>query len=139
MQSQKDKGFSLKARLFKEGECYGLDYAFCEYLPNVAVGLVDFAGTSLTASEYVVASKSFGRFDLTAGLGWGALGSTDNIGGNPLSILTDKFDQRGSGYSLGLMGGVPGVSTWFRGTTSVFGGVEYVIPKARFYPVNSKI
>ena len=37
------------------------------------------------------------------------------------------------------MGGVPGVSTWFRGTTSVFGGVEYVIPKARFYPVNSKI
>ena len=139
MQSQKDKGFSLKARLFKEGECYGLDYAFCEYLPNVAVGLVDFAGTSLTASEYVVASKSFGRFDLTAGLGWGALGSTDNIGGNPLSILTDKFDQRGSGYSLGLMGGVPGVSTWFRGTASVFGGVEYVIPKAKFYPLNSKI
>ena len=46
-QSQKDKGFTLKTRLIKEGECYGFGFSFCDYLPNIAVGLVDFAGTAV--------------------------------------------------------------------------------------------
>jgi len=138
-QSQKDKGFSLKTRLIKEGECYGFGFSFCDYLPNIAVGLVDFAGTSLSSSEYIVASKSVGRFDLTVGMGWGALGSSDNLGGNPFSAISEEFNNRESGYSSGLMGGVPGVSSWFKGPASIFGGLEYVIPVSRYSPVKSKL
>ena len=46
-QTLKDKGFDLKFRLFKESS----------YIPAVAVGLRDIAGTGTFASEYLVATK----------------------------------------------------------------------------------
>ena len=55
-------------------------------MPDVSIGLVDFAGTGLFSSEYVVASKSISRFDLTVGIGWGNLGSKNNLNGNPLAV-----------------------------------------------------
>ena len=62
-----DRNFDVRFRLWKEGR----------YRPAGAVGLRDFAGTGLFASEYVVATKTFepealpGRLKVTAGLGWG--------------------------------------------------------------------
>ena len=46
-QSYKDKGFNTKIRLSKE----------TKVMPQIAVGLSDFAGTGLFSGEYLVASK----------------------------------------------------------------------------------
>ena len=62
--------------------------------PGVAVGLQDFIGTGLYAGEYVVASKRFGPWTLTLGLGWGRLGTGADIG-NPLAMISPRFARRG--------------------------------------------
>ena len=59
-QSYKDKGFDFKFMLFKESL----------YIPQVAVGFRDAAGTSKFASEYLVLSKFYRNFDFTFGIGW---------------------------------------------------------------------
>ena len=64
-QSLKDKGFDLKIRLSKEGL----------YIPAIALGLRDIAGTGLSSSEYLVATKRINNLDVTLGLGWGVLGT----------------------------------------------------------------
>ena len=138
-QSHKDKGFSLKFRATKEGNCRYLSLSICKYMPDVSVGLVDFAGTGLFSSEYVVASKSISRFDVTVGIGWGNLGSKNNLNGNPLAAFSEKFNSRDSVYNDGLLGGVPGASAWFRGDASFFAGIEYLLPRAKYFPINSKI
>ena len=56
-----DKGFSAKIKLLRENGA----------VPQIAIGLNDFAGTGFYNSEYLVVSKRIGRFDLSAGLGWG--------------------------------------------------------------------
>ena len=61
-QTYKDKSFDAKFLLFKE----------TNYLPAVAVGVRDMAGTGVFSSEYIVASKRYNNIDLTFGLGWGA-------------------------------------------------------------------
>ena len=53
-QSYKDKNFEFKARLLKE----------TNYLPQLAIGFRDFAGTGLFSSEYLTSSKRFGNLDL---------------------------------------------------------------------------
>jgi len=114
-QSLKDKGFDLKVLLLREG-----------YIkPAVAVGLRDIAGTGLFSSEYLVGTKRVGNFDISAGLGWGVLGSADNIS-NPLSNFHEAFRDRDS--SLG-QGGAFSFKSWFSGTTALFGGIEYDIKK----------
>ena len=76
-----DRGFDVRARLWREGR----------WRPAVTLGLQDFAGTGIYAGEYIVATKGFdtpalrpgalpGRLKLTAGLGWGRLGSYGAIG-----------------------------------------------------------
>ena len=52
-QSLKDKGFDVKFKLLKE----------TNILPSVALGLNDLAGTARFGSEYIVATKSFDRFE----------------------------------------------------------------------------
>ena len=59
----KDKGFNIKLRLKKEG-----------YLPAIAIGLNDFAGTGLYSSEYIVSSYGIDKLDIHFGIGWGQLG-----------------------------------------------------------------
>ena len=64
-QTYKDKAFDLKLRLWEEGY----------WLPQVAVGARDIGGTGLFDAEYLVASKAWGPFDFTLGMGWGYLGT----------------------------------------------------------------
>jgi len=114
-QSWKDKAFDLKVRLLKERY----------YLPNVAIGLRDFAGTGSFSSEYIVATKSFGNFDITTGVGWGDLGLEDSIR-NPFNSLSSSFKTR---VKEGSLGGDLNSSTWFSGPAAIFGGVEYSLRK----------
>ena len=62
-QSYKDKGFDLKLRVLKESQ----------FMPNVAIGLRDLAGSNNFEAEYIVASKLVGNLDFTFGIGWGDL------------------------------------------------------------------
>lgn len=109
-----DRAFDLKLRLLEESE----------YLPALAIGLQDFIGTGIYAGEYVVASKRFWEFDLSAGLGWGRLAS----GGewtSPLALGSGRFRERprrvGRGGTL--------QSGWFRGEDMApFAGVEWSAP-----------
>ncbi len=113
-QSFKDKGFDLRIKL--------LDEAF--YLPQLAVGIRDLAGTAIFASEYLVGSKEIGNFDVSLGVGWGSLGRASNIK-NPLLSLDDGFKTRTSDESFG---GTLNIKDWFSGErASVFGGIEYYL------------
>ena len=114
-QSLKDKGFDLKMKLIGEGY----------YRPAVALGLRDIAGTGIFSSEYLVATKSLGNFDVTAGLGWGILGSADSIR-NPLISLSESFQIRTGSFKEG---GEFKYTDWFSGTAALFGGVEYHLRK----------
>ena len=114
-QSLKDKGFDLKLRLLNEST----------YLPAAAVGIRDIAGTALFSSEYLVFTKRYGNFDLTAGLGWGGLGAAGGIK-NPLEALDESFKTRT--ISVGE-GGNFSPKVWFSGKTSLIGGIEYDLHK----------
>ena len=114
-QTLKDKGFDLKALIKKE----------TYYMPAIAVGLRDVAGTGLFSSEYIVASKKVGHLDLTLGMGWGILGTASNIS-NPLNSLHDGFRDRNSDFGEG---GTFSFKNWFSGKTAIFGGLEYDLPK----------
>ncbi|MEX0304000.1 MAG: YjbH domain-containing protein [Leisingera sp.] len=112
-----DRGFDVRARLWRERS----------WLPEVTMGLQDFAGTGVYAAEYFVASKRFegaalgwgrvpGRLKLSAGLGWGRLGSRGaigNIGGKRPSFVG------------GSTGGELSTDQWFRGDFAPFGGFEW--------------
>lgn len=110
-QSYKDKSMEFKARLLRE----------TANLPEVALGLRDLGGTGLFSGEYLVASKRWGRLDASLGLGWGYVGNRGNLG-NPLSILGDKMRTRPQNRD---QWGAVNASRYFRGPTSLFGGVEY--------------
>lgn len=96
------------------------------YLPAITVGLQDFAGTGIYAGEYVAATKTFqsngriaGTFKLTAGLGWGRLGSSGAIG-SPFGGNRPVFEQ-------GSTGGEVSFDQWFRGPAAPFAGVEWQV------------
>jgi len=112
-QSYKDKAFDLKLRLWQEGF----------WLPEVAVGTRDLGGTGLFDSEYLVASKAWGPFDFTLGLGWGYLGNSGTVK-NPFCSYSDSYCQR---PRVGEAGSING-SQMFHGPTAFFGGVEYQTP-----------
>lgn len=114
-QSLKDKGFDLKILLREEQQ----------FLPALAVGLRDIAGTGLFSSEYIVTTKRIGSFDISTGLGWGILGSADNIS-NPFVDLDDAFIDRNAEQGEG---GQFSFKSWFSGKTALFGGIEYDLKK----------
>ena len=114
-QSLKDKAFDIKIRLLNEKY----------YLPQIALGLRDIAGTGILSSEYMVATKSFGDFDITAGVGWGLLGSDNSIR-NPFNSLHSSFKTR---TNVVGQGGNFKYSSWFSGPAGIFGGVEYSLRK----------
>ncbi|MCP1117942.1 hypothetical protein JOE11_004059 [Robbsia andropogonis] len=113
-QSYKDKSIDVKVRLWKESA----------YIPEFSVGAMDIGGTGLFSGEYLVASKRTGGFDWSLGLGWGYIGGRGNLS-NPLSIFSSKFNTRpdGSGSGSSEAGGLG--DSFFRGRTSLFGGVQY--------------
>ncbi len=112
-----DRGFDVRFRLLRERK----------YLPAFSLGLQDFAGTGVYASEYIAATKTFdtpalspgslpGRLKLTAGLGWGRLGSNGAIGS--IGGKRPSFVGGGTGGSLST-------DQWFRGDFAPFGGLEW--------------
>ena len=118
-QSLKDKGFDVKLRLLEESN----------FIPQVALGLRDIGGTSLFASEFIVASKRIRNADFSLGIGWGIL--SNNSFKNPLGNINDRFYKRQKrDLEETEGGGALNVNTLFTGRTGVFGGVELFIPKS---------
>jgi len=114
-QTLKDKGFDFRFKLLNESN----------YLPELAIGLRDLAGTGLFAGEYLVATKRFWDLDVTAGLGWGSLAGKTSFS-NPLIRLGDNFKTRTGQYGVG---GEFSYDDWFSGDkVSLFGGIEYSLP-----------
>ena len=114
-QSYKDKGFDFKFMLFKESL----------YIPQVAVGFRDAAGTSKFASEYLVLSKFYRNFDFTFGIGWGNLNG--NKIQNPLESIHNSFKTR-PGPNSDTQGGEFSFSNFMSGDAGYFGGVEIFLP-----------
>ncbi|TNC49784.1 YjbH domain-containing protein [Rubellimicrobium rubrum] len=110
-----DRSFDLRFRFNDEGR----------YLPALAVGLQDFLGTGVYSAEYLVATKTVGdAFRVTAGLGWGRLGTYNGFS-NPLGALGERFETRPDVFESGDEGGTPGVEAFFRGDAAFFGGLEW--------------
>lgn len=113
-----DRSFDVRFRLLRERR----------YFPEVTLGLQDFAGTGLYSAEYLVATKRFsapwlgwsdrqdGQLRLTAGLGWGRLGSSGAIG--------SPFGNRPA-FVGGSTGGQISYDQWFRGPVAPFAGIEW--------------
>lgn len=116
-QSWKDKSAHLKLRLWQESG----------WLPEVAIGWRDFLGTGAFSGEYVVASKRWGRLDLSAGLGFGYVGGRGDVS-NPLGAVSDRFDTRPGRGSVARTGGKLNGKAYFRGPAAFFGGLQYHLP-----------
>lgn len=112
-QSYKDKSIDLKLRLRKE----------TRFWPQVALGVRDLGGTGLFSSEYLVASKRWGDWDASLGLGWGNMAARANLR-NPLaSLLGNAWSERRQGGAA--FGGTFNTDSYFKGRTALFGGVQY--------------
>ena len=114
-QSYKDKSIDFKLRLWQESA----------WVPQLSVGVRDIGGTGLFSGEYLVASKRWGDFDASLGLGWGYLGARGDLR-NPLSWIDPDFKRRAAGGSA--FGGTVNWNSMFRGPTALFGGVQWHSP-----------
>lgn len=102
-----DRNFDLRYQVLFEGK----------YRPAISIGLMDIVGTGQWAGEYIAATKSIGRVKLTAGLGWGRLGSYGSIGA--------PFGPR-KPVDFG-MGGNLRLGDLFRGDAAPFAGIEWQV------------
>tara|TARA_R110002049_G_scaffold117332_2_gene270578 strand:+ start:170302 stop:172479 length:2178 start_codon:yes stop_codon:yes gene_type:complete len=114
-ETYRDRSFDMRYLLKKEDR----------FWPAVTIGLQDFAGTGIYAGEYVVATKTFdgasipGSVRVSAGLGWGRLGSSGAIG--------SPFGGPRQAFVPGSTGGKPSYDQWFRGPAAPFAGVEWQV------------
>jgi Exopolysaccharide biosynthesis protein YbjH len=105
-----DRSFDLRYQVMLEGR----------YMPAITVGLQDFIGTGLASGEYIAATKNVGNgVKITAGLGWGRLGSYGSLGSPFGSDRPSSLD--------GDEGGDVNTGQWFKGSMAAFGGVEWQI------------
>ena len=103
-----DRSFDLRYQILDESQ----------YLPAVTIGMQDFVGTGVLSGEYIAATKNFGdKVKVTAGLGWGRLGSYGSIGA--------PFGDRPP-IDIGE-GGKFNFDQWFRGPAAPFAGVEWAV------------
>ncbi|MFD2173173.1 YjbH domain-containing protein [Rhodobacter lacus] len=103
-----DRSFDIRYQIFTEGR----------YRPALAVGLNDFIGTGVYSSEYLVATKSIGeRLRVTAGLGWGRLGSFGSI-----ATMGSRPE-----YNYASNGGQFNDNSWFRGDVAPFFGLSWAM------------
>lgn len=111
-----DRSFDIKYLLMKENE----------YWPDLAIGMQDFGGTGIYASEYIVASKHFmdDRLVINGGLGWGRLGSYNGFS-NPLSALNDHFSDRDTAVKPVEEAGKLTTGDWFTGDAAFFAAASY--------------
>lgn len=112
-----DRSFDLRYLLVRE-DLQG-------WLPAVTVGLQDFGGTGVFGGEYLVASRHLGEtLEISAGLGWGRLGSYKGFD-NPLGFLHDGFKTR-PGNTGGISDtGKVDFDKFFRGDAALFFGVNW--------------
>jgi hypothetical protein len=109
-----DRSLSVKIRLLRESE----------YQPSIVIGARDILGTGAYGGEYLAASKQFGDFDFTIGLGWRRLAGLESFP-NPLGLLSSSFKNSGAGTTTG----VPTLGDFFHGPdTGLFGGVKWQTP-----------
>ncbi|NVK17041.1 MAG: YjbH domain-containing protein, partial [Rhodobacteraceae bacterium] len=94
--------------------------------PALVLGLRDFGGTGIYASEYLVATKTIrDRLKLTGGIGWGRLAGRNSFS-NPLSLLTNRFDTRSDARAGDISEtGRLDFGNWFRGDAALFGGASW--------------
>jgi hypothetical protein len=110
-----DRSFDLAYRFTDEGD----------RMPMIAVGFRDVLGTGIYSAEYLVASKTLNdSIRVTAGLGWGRLGSYN--GACP-GFLGEDWCDRPPGFESGDEGGLPSLGNRFRGDMALFGGLEWAI------------
>lgn len=101
-----DRSLDLRFHILKEGA----------YLPSVTLGMMDILGPGVQSAEYLVATKHLGsRIALTAGLGWGRLGSKASLGA-PFGVRPAPVDN-----------GSLGTDQLFRGDVAPFAGVDWRI------------
>ena len=113
-----DKGFNIKA-----------SYQPSNYfLPRLAIGLDDLAGTGYFSREYIVSTYDFNHLKLSIGAGWGKYDIGHGLS-NPFGIFSDHFKNRNSASSK--YGGTLSIDEWFSGDASIFGGIEWFIPYGR--------
>ena len=120
-QTYKDKSLDVKVRLAQESH----------FVPELAFGVRDLGGTGLFSAEYLVANKRFGSFDWSLGLGWGYLGSRNNIK-NPLTLFGDSFNTRPSPSQDWSQGGTVTGSGFLHGPAALFGGVQWQSPSEKW-------
>lgn len=101
-----DRSFDLRYQVTREGK----------YMPAITVGLQDFVGTGVLSGEYVAATKTLTPdLKVTAGLGWGRLGSYGDIG-SPFGEREAVDIGEGGNFNFGQL---------FRGPMAPFAGVEW--------------
>lgn len=84
-----------------------------DFWPQIAIGFYDATGTALFGQRYIVASKMFGPFDLTLGLGQGILAGED-VSGRSAAAGSASQDSAFDFLTSSPMR-----------KTNIFGGVEY--------------
>lgn len=109
-----DKGFNIK--LSRKSKY--------KYVPTIAIGLDDFAGTGLFTREYLVSTTELDNFKMSLGLGWGKYTGNHSFD-NPLSFFSDSLNVRPITSDNFKLGGSLAFDKWFRGDSSLFGGLEY--------------
>lgn len=117
-QTYKDKSFDAKFLLRRE----------TDFLPAVAMGFRDIAGTGVFSSEYLVTSKRYNNIDFTLGLGWGAY--SDHGFRNPLIDIDNSFAKRDVSENV-TQGGEFSTGYWFSGDVAVFAGAEIYLPNLK--------
>lgn len=107
-----DRNYEFKAKLWDEEL----------FFPAVALGVRDMVGTGVFGSEYLVATKGFGKTDVTLGIGWGRLAGNGQFE-NPLTHLSEDFISRDASTGRG---GRLSVNNFFSGPEAgVFGGLSH--------------
>ena len=114
-----DKGFNVKF-IYEPN---------VNFLPDIAIGLDDFAGTGYFTREYIVATSNFERIRVSYGMGWGMFDG-ENTYENPFNFISERFKTRPIESSNKGEGGQPSYDQWFRGDVGLFGGLEYFVPKS---------
>ncbi|MDB2355575.1 YjbH domain-containing protein [Gammaproteobacteria bacterium] len=112
-----DKGFNVKLIYRSKNN----------NVPNIAIGLDDFAGTGYFTREYVVATSIQSNIKYSLGIGWGKYAGNNSFK-NPLSDLSRSLLLRPLRSDNYNQGGSLSYDQWFRGNASIFGGFEWRIP-----------
>ena len=113
-QSYKDKGFNVKLLLLEEKK----------FLPQLSLGLTDFAGTGIYSGEFLVGSKKISKnIDLSIGVGWGLYAGRNSFK-NPLIEINESFSKRN--YNFGETVGEFDIKDYFSGSeVSIFSSIKF--------------